>query len=81
MTSCAGYVLVKRHPEIHYLIVRPAGDVSMSGAWSMSASAFVWTIVARPTGSKSSHVELRSQNAKPEELKEIWEVIEGCAKR
>jgi len=49
-------------------------------AWSMSASAVIWTIVAKSTGSQSSHVELRNRGAGPEEIKEAWEAIEGCAK-
>jgi len=50
-------------------------------AWSMSASAVIWTIVAKSAGSKSSHVELRNKGARPEEIKEAREVIEGCAKQ
>jgi len=81
MVSCASDVLGQRHPELKFAMgVTPACELTMSGA-RMSTSAMIWTIVAKSTGSKSAHVELRNKGAKPEEIKEVWEVIEGCAKQ
>ena len=76
-----GYVLVKRHPELHYVTGTASGGVSWSGAWSTSTSLFIWTITAKPIDPKSSHVELRNKDAKPEVIREVWQVIEGCAKQ
>ena len=40
----------------------------------------IWQIDAKSTGPESSHVELRNKGAKPEEIKEVWQMIETCAK-
>ena len=36
---------------------------------------------AKETGAKSSRVELHFNNAKPEEIAEVWQVIEDCARK
>lgn len=77
MTSCVGYELVKRHPQLHYFTGKTAA-VSWSVAWSTSTRDFIWAITAKPTGPTSSHVELRNKEAQPAEILEVWQVIEGC---
>jgi hypothetical protein len=81
MTSCVGYVLVKRHPELHYVTGSASGGASWSGAWSTSTGRFIWTITAKPIGPKSSYVELRNTDARSEVIREVWQAIEGCAKQ
>ena len=54
---------------------------SFSGSWSSGAKDFIWMIVAKPTGPKSSHIVLRNYTAKPEELDEVWREIEECGKK
>src|SRR5215813_3929940 len=87
MTSCPGYRLVpewaeggNRRPELKYLMWSKSG-VFWSGAWSTTASDFTWMIMAKPTGAKSSHIDLHYETAKPEEIEEVWQLIEECAKR
>ena len=79
MTTCPGYVLVKRHPEIHYLMGTTSAGASWCVSCSMSTKAYIWMIIAKPTGSKSSHVDLHNKSAKTEEMEEVWQV--DCARK
>jgi len=58
-----------------------SAGVSWSGSWSTSAKSFAWMIVAKPVSDTSSHIVLRNKSAKPEEMEEVWQTIEECAKR
>lgn len=78
--SCVGYALIKQNPKLHYFTWASAGAFR-SGEWSTSSNDFIWTITAKPTGPKSSHVELRNKEAKPELIQEVWQIIAGCAKQ
>jgi hypothetical protein len=84
MTSCMADAIVKRHLKKlqAYLTVNdPRKDSTLSGAWSRSTNGFTWIITTKPTGPKSSHVELRNKDATPEEIQGVWRVIEWCAKQ
>ena len=81
MTSCPGRVLAKRHPKLYYVMGNLSTGASVSGSWSTSTKSFIWMIVAKPTGSKSSHIDLHNKTANSDEIAEVWQVIEGCAKR
>jgi hypothetical protein len=81
MTSCPAYVLLPRHSAMDYLQGTTPAGITFAGSWSRSTQAFIWIIIAEPTGPKSSHVELHNKSAKPEEIDEVWQVIEDCARK
>jgi len=82
MTTCPPVMLKNRHPDLQVAInISASGGFSSSGARSKEGSSTIWEIDAESTGFESSHVELRNKGATPEEIKEVWQMIEVCAKR
>jgi hypothetical protein len=82
MTTCPPVMLKNRHPDLQVAVnISASGGFSSSGARSKDGSSTIWQIDATSTGSQSSHVELRNKGATPAEIKEVWQMIEVCAKR
>jgi hypothetical protein len=76
ITDCTGHKLVRRHPELDYYSASTDHGI-LSGP--ISGSGFVWMILAKSTGSRSSHADLYNKTAKPAALAEVWQAIEECA--
>ena len=76
ITDCTGHKLLRRHPELDYYSASTDHGI-LSGP--MNHDGFVWMILAKSTGSRSSHADLYNKAAKPAALAEAWQAIEECA--
>jgi len=81
MISCPADVLSLRHSDLHVAVGISGRRLSLSGARPTDGGALIWQIVARSTGSNSSHVELRDIRAASDKLEEVWQVIQACEKQ
>jgi hypothetical protein len=81
MTACPAAILSQRHEELQFVIGMTDGHFSLSGARSKDSSSVIWLVVAKSTGPKSSHVELRNKSAESYELNEVWQAVEACERQ
>jgi hypothetical protein len=80
MASCVGLALFRDHPQIPYFIQELPDGVTLALRWSPTTDDMIWKMIGKTTGPTSSHVELHNKDAAPEEIQEVWQVIERCGK-
>jgi hypothetical protein len=81
MISCVGNALVDQNPKREFWMQDLPSGATLSLAVSPGTGAFSWSMTTKttkPTGPKSTHVELRNKNATPDEIQGAWLLIVWC---